>query len=304
MTIEEKAKAYDEALYKANELIRKMDTCSFRCIKEDIEDLFSHSVESEDERTRKEILDFIKSFWADHKESIPQISSWIAYLERQKEPHFTKRNALFDKCVENCDPKIMKRVSDEVDEMLEKEQKLYWKPTKTDVALLNKAIITNNTLTSTEREQLDIIRSRFGYCRASNCNGIVQEKPNSATWNGDDGMKLTEWSEEDEEKINNISEIIEHCTAVPYSGGTLTLNKEYKKELQYFLKSLRPQPKQEIYQSVKHDLAIKFMNYLDENRPEGKMCLSNGECEDIDKAFKENDWNKIIRYIEKYGRRN
>ena len=44
-------------------------------------------------------------------------------LKKQKEPHFTKRNALFDKCVENCDPEIMKRVSDEVDEMLEKEQK-------------------------------------------------------------------------------------------------------------------------------------------------------------------------------------
>ena len=49
--------------------------------------------------------------------------------EKQKEPHFTKRNALFDKCVENCDPEIMKRVSDEVDEMLEKEQK----PVQSDV---------------------------------------------------------------------------------------------------------------------------------------------------------------------------
>ena len=58
-------------------------------------------------------------------------------------------------------------------------------------------------------------------------------------------QKTAEWSEEEEEKINNISEIIEHCISIPYSGGTLTLNKEYKKELQYFLKSLRPQPKQE-----------------------------------------------------------
>ena len=40
--------------------------------------------ESEDERIRKEILGFIKSFWADHKESIPRISSWLAYLEKQK----------------------------------------------------------------------------------------------------------------------------------------------------------------------------------------------------------------------------
>ena len=306
MNIEEKARAYDEALERCKEWASGTWGHSVDDSPKDIaEFIFPQLAESEDERIRKEIINYLGLVGkSDGDYAQPMIDRWIAYLEKQKEPNYTKRNALFDKCVENCDPKIMKRVSDEVDEMLKKEQKLCWKPTKTDVALLNKAIITNNTLTSTEMGQLDIIRSRFGYCRASNCNGIVQEKPNSATWNGDDGMKLTEWSEEDEEKINNISEIIEHCTAVPYSGGTMTLSKEYKKELQYFLKSLRPQPKQEIYQSVKHDLAIKFMNYLDENRPEGKMCLSNGECEDIDKAFKENDWNKIIRYIEKYGRRN
>ena len=39
-----------------------------------------------------------------------------------KKQNYTKHNALFDKCVENCDPATMKRVSDEVDEMLEKEQ--------------------------------------------------------------------------------------------------------------------------------------------------------------------------------------
>jgi hypothetical protein len=54
------------------------------------------------------------------------------------------------------------------------------------------------------------------------------------------------------------------------------------------------------FKSGKHELAIRFMNYLDENRPEDKMGLSNSECEDIDKAFKENDWEKIMQYAEKY----
>ena len=65
----------------------------------------------------------------------------------------------------------------------------------------------------------------------------------------EDVVKLcsNEWSEEDEEKINNISEIIEHCI---YNGRALTLSKEYKKELQRFLKSLRPQLKCEIYKSM------------------------------------------------------
>jgi hypothetical protein len=81
-----------------------------------------------------------------------------------------------------------------------------------------------------------------------------------------------------------------------------------------WLKSLRPQQDRckdcphrgdmflltQGFKSGKHELAIRFMDYLDENRPEDKMGLSNSECEDIDKAFNENDWNKIIRYIEKY----
>ena len=107
--------------------------------------------------------------------------------------------------------------------------------------------------------------------------------------------KPKEWSEEDDALLKEIVSF--------FKDGTVKLQHDldlYAGFLQNKFKSLRPQPREEIYQSAKHDLAIKFMNYLDENRPEGKMCLSNGECEDIDKAFKENDWAKIMRYVEKY----
>ena len=40
----------------------------------------------------------------------------------------------------------------------------------------------NEALTPAERAQLDIIRSRFGYCRASNCNGIVQKEQKPIKW--------------------------------------------------------------------------------------------------------------------------
>lgn len=105
-------------------------------------------------------------------------------------------------------------------------------------------------------------------------------------------QKPAEWSEEEYGRLFDI----EH-----YLDGTLQLSPDRKIACIDFLKSLRPQPRKEIYLGAKHDLAIKFMNYLDENRPEGKMSLSNGECEDIDKAFKENDWAKIMRYVEKYS---
>ena len=54
------------------------------------------------------------------------------------------------------------------------------------------------------------------------------------------------------------------------------------------------------YYRVKDYLGIAFMNYLDSIAAEGKMCLSNMECADIDKAFNEQDWAKIERYIRKY----
>ena len=56
----------------------------------------------------------------------------------------------------------------------------------------------------------------------------------------------------------------------------------------------------EDYDKIKKVLALGFMNFLDENRPEGKMCLSNWECADIEKAFNEQDWPKLARYLDKY----
>lgn len=47
-------------------------------------------------------------------------------------------------------------------------------------------------------------------------------------------------------------------------------------------------------------MGIAFMQFLGKIRAEGKMCLSNGECADIDKAFLEQDWDKLLRYAHKY----
>ena len=106
-----------------------------------------------------------------------------------------------------------------------------------------------------------------------------------------------EWSGEDEKMLTGIIE----RGSVQVPPYTTALREEQIEWLMNRFKSLHPQSHKEIYQAAKHDIALKFMNYLDENRPEGKMSLSNGECEDIDKAFKENDWAKILRYANKYS---
>lgn len=53
----------------------------------------------------------------------------------------------------------------------------------------------------------------------------------------------------------------------------------------------------EEYNKIKKILALGFIHFLDENRPDGKMCLSNGECAEIEKAFNEQDWQKLTKCL-------
>ena len=55
------------------------------------------------------------------------------------------------------------------------------------------------------------------------------------------------------------------------------------------------------YTKVSKALSVAFMQFLDNIRPEGKMCLSNAECFDIEKAFAMMDYSKLLRYMEKYS---
>lgn len=54
------------------------------------------------------------------------------------------------------------------------------------------------------------------------------------------------------------------------------------------------------YNKIKRILAMGFMEFLDEHRKDGKMCLSNMECADIERAFDNQDWDKLARYMDKY----
>lgn len=51
-------------------------------------------------------------------EEIDRFNHIIDSLQQeQPDEHYTKRNELFDKCVANCEPKVMKEVSDNVDKL-------------------------------------------------------------------------------------------------------------------------------------------------------------------------------------------
>lgn len=249
MNIEEKAKAYDEALKKAKKelAVSSPDSDSARQIFR----FFPQLAESEDEKIRKFLIDYFTSYKIGNvatKLNGYRIDDILAYLEKQKEqkPELVQQPPITYTYNSNASR----------DEQLKMAL----------LALLNSDLIKVAGNKFTKQDLIEWVER------------IPTDKP-------------AEWSEEDEAELNNILAFIKND--IPISGDT-------RREFYFFLKSPHPQPHKEIYQAAKPDLAIKFMNYLDENRPDGKMCLSNGECEDIDKAFKENDWAKIMRYAEKY----
>lgn len=53
------------------------------------------------------------------RDALRDLENYLDTLPEQ--PVVKKSNALFDKCVENCDPAVMKEVSDNVDKMLASE---------------------------------------------------------------------------------------------------------------------------------------------------------------------------------------
>ena len=86
MTIEEKAKAYDEAIERAEEMIKAMTNIGGVAKVDDIQYLFPELKESEDEKIRNWLIEAIKQVPNDsiEWETIDK-SSVLAWLEKQNE---------------------------------------------------------------------------------------------------------------------------------------------------------------------------------------------------------------------------
>ena len=57
---------------------------------------------------------------------------------------------------------------------------------------------------------------------------------------------------------------------------------------------------QDFLKTASSSYSLSFINYLDAHLYEGKVCVSNGECEDIENAFRNADWGKICKYYNKF----
>jgi len=82
LSIEQKAKRYNEVIEKLRDFYKDYDTVSHIIdVKEELANLIPELKENEDERIRKELIDFVKSRLV----GFPQCEKFIAWLEKQGE---------------------------------------------------------------------------------------------------------------------------------------------------------------------------------------------------------------------------
>lgn len=116
MTIEEKAKAYDEALKKAKDML------SYKEVRrEDMEYLFPELKESEDERIRKALIVYLRSILSNKKYGDKFIESWIDWLEKQGKNNMGISEATKQELEDSLHKALEKETSESCNEFLEKQ---------------------------------------------------------------------------------------------------------------------------------------------------------------------------------------
>lgn len=267
-TIEEKAKAYDEALerFKAfKEKYYTKDTVIGDAIfdktgrmQKDFESIFPPE-ETEDERIRKELIEFIqwsvdRHFMREDFHQAKRPSEWIAYLEKQK---YDRMKPIYD-AKESFESALEKAWNDyhngyeNVDKLEDDyvecahakgfregylfgfEKQKEQKPIQTDA----------------EKEYVRTLKSLVAdFVRANN---YIERGYYQQIYDWLDGRHVEQkeqksaWSEEDEEdNIYLLLRMVDAVDSIPYINGTLRVSDEKKKELKEFIKRPRWKPSEE-----------------------------------------------------------
>ena len=230
MTIEEKAKAYDEALERAKyALTTDMDNSGHWAVNH----IFPELAESEDEKIRKDIIDLLKELlelggiaqdtW-DRKEC----EKYIAWLEKQGE--------------------LVSSLTIGLDNAHERIDKLIQKNNKLISQLEEKQREQKPTWSEEEKKKLDRIYYILGIAADehaySNTCRLIGDKEAVELQDFLHSIAKPEqnpaWSEEDESHIRYLIECLECCK----KGAALTMPTSTSQEYINWLKSLRPQKKQ------------------------------------------------------------
>ena len=209
-TIEEKAKAYDEIIERAKTMLAagKVMYGKENNASQLITDIIPELRESEDERIRRELIEYLRGDLDDI--TTDDTDRWIAWIEKQKEqkPH------------RFCDDTL--EAIDKAREFDEQEQKLVEKQDYSGLTDFERAIHRGFLCAGVENVPVTIIRETAQDCLAH---------------------LPAEWNEEDEEIIANaIKQLYSYANSY-HNANNDTREKEVRKVADK-LQSLRPQPKQ------------------------------------------------------------
>ena len=264
LTIEEKAKRYDEAIEIINDYYQKTRYSSLSCASNDIEVLekaFPELKESEDEQHCKWILEYLYDGLRKSDEQFKDhFKAAIAWLEKQGEhANFRNKIQIGDKVTRNKDGVLvnlsqLKRVAKK-DEKQGEQKPAAW--SEEDEDILN-TIINHFKVDIECTDEDDMVRW------LKSLKERVQPQPKQE-WSEEDKNMLQsildeyksmsiekrnwlkslkgrvqpkqEWSEEDESHIRYLIECLEYCK----KGVALTMTTSTAQEYIDWLKSLRPQ---------------------------------------------------------------
>ena len=176
-----------------------------------LRELVPELAESEDERIRKELLNFVKDFWVDHKEKLPQVSKWIAYLEKLKDFQFEYPGLYFydgEKLHFEGNPAIEEK---------KKGQELVEMQDYSGLTDFERAIYRGFLCAGVENVPVTIIKET-----AQDCLSHIEQKP-------------AEWSEEDGKMLQRVINAI--------TGYTPNRSTEEDYEMISWLNSLLSRPK-------------------------------------------------------------
>ena len=254
LTLEEKARAYDKALEKLREFYRDYDTVSCLIdVKEELANLIPELRESEGEKIREELkalVTWVQSYSASGVTG-EDAEAMLNWLEMQgKNQKFANKEYTF-----KAIPRLLEMIQ----------------PTDRAKSYCQKLI------DSLEQEgystDAKIVRERL---KLMNGETVAMATMDEQKHTGN----VSEWSEEDEVKINRIVACLENLN-VPYNDILL-------KDVAW-LKSLKPQPKQEWSEEDERTL-LRLIAHFDWN---GNTRFAKEDCQEVTnwlKSLRPNHW--------------
>lgn len=262
LSIEEKAKRYELALERCRKLYNEAKANEYNSDIEDYETIFPELAESEDEKIIKDIISFLhsKNGYMNPDEDWDFHNRWLPCLEKQVK--------VKESIISQHDNKICKE-----------NDSLFHELTESEDERIRKGII----------QYLE--QSQFGEEHYQIDDDVVR---NYIAWiekQGHDGKKCIYKDVYLKEKEQLFQDGIDEVLENPQKYGL---------EKQDAITKLSEEEQNSIAYGVLTSCAMAFIDYLDAHKYEGKMCVSNGECEDIENAFHNAMFDRLHRYYCKY----